>query len=330
MRVCDLNGNCTNASAQASIAVPVPGAPQAAVIRPTDKSFVASTGTLDVIVAAEADQPLKEVSLTLDGTLVNTKSFTQADAVKRSQYSVSITPNGEGLHTLVARATDWTGRVQTTLFPVVFTLDTQVPLVTLDSSPLTVADTYGPGSDILRFNGTASDSVGLASVQISINAAPFTDVNFGNGIWSTAQKVTNPEGKLVSVIVRATDLAGRVSEYTQNIQVDLSTANPPDTSITAQPGNPTTDTSASFSFVGIAGERGIGGFACQLDTSDFVPCVSQQVYTNLSLGSHTFRVRAIDSQGYVDPSPASYTWTTITTTPPPTSYPIYLPLVVKP
>jgi len=57
--------------------------------------------------------------------------------------------------------------------------------------------------------------------------------------------------------------------------------NPPDTTITSQPANPTTSITASFSFTG----------------SD-----------DLSPPSQTFRVRAIDGEGVTDPTPAAYTW----------------------
>src|SRR5262249_55186650 len=163
------------------------------------------SGAISVVVAADADQPLKQVTVSLDGQVVNTAAFAQADAVKRNQRTINVTVSAEGAHTLVARATDWTGRVQTTLFPVTFFLDTQPPSVTIDDSPLTVGKTYGPGSDILRFNGTAHDNIGLAAVQISLNGKPFADATFDNNTWHTALPVANPEGQVLSVTARAID-----------------------------------------------------------------------------------------------------------------------------
>lgn len=324
---CDVNGNCTTVNTPLTLAPGALGAPQAIVASPAPESYVASGGAVSVLVVSEADQPLREVTLSLDGAVVDTASFAQADAVRRNQRTVSVAPAGDGPHTLVARATDWTGRVQATVFPVTFTLDTQDPLVTLDDSPLTVEDSYGPGSDVLRFSGAASDGVGLASVQISVNGAPFSDVAFGGGTWRTALPVADPEGTTLTVVVRAVDLAGRVSTVTRPVPVQITTASPPDTTITGGPPDPSTAATASFSFSGAPGERGIGGFACQLDGGPFVTCSSPQTYSGLGKGSHTFRVRAIDSQGFVDLTPASFTWTIGDAPPPDTRLYVYLPLV---
>src|SRR5262249_56520107 len=98
----------------------------------------------------------------------------------------------------------------------------------------------------------------------------------------------------------------------------------PDTTITANPTNPTTSTTASFSFTGNDGSgTGVASFQCQIDGGGFSTCTSPQTYTGLADGSHTFQVRAVDVVGNVDPTPASFTWvidtvapdTTITSTP---------------
>lgn len=324
---CDTNGNCTTVSTPVDTAPAATGAPRAVVASPADQSVVAASGAVSALVVAEADQPLREVTLSLDGQVVDTATFAQGDAVSRNQRTVSVAVSGEGAHTLVARATDWTGRVQTTLFPVAFTLDTQPPAVTIDDSPLTAGETYGPGSDVLRFSGTASDGVGIAAVQISVNGGPFVDVTFGGGTWRTALPVADPEGKVLSVTVRAVDLAGRVSEATRPITVDISTPNPPDTAIASGPPDPDTTGAASFSFTGTPGERAIGGYECQLDGGPYAPCASPTSYGPLSTGQHTFQVRAIDSQGYVDPSPASYRWTVADQPPAATGTTIYLPVI---
>lgn len=81
---------------------------------------------------------------------------------------------------------------------------------------------------------------------------------------------------------------------------------PPDTTITAQPSDGTTSTDASFSFT--SSEPG-SRFECALDGAAFAACSSPQPYTGLPAGQHSFGVRAIDSAGNVDPTPATATWT---------------------
>jgi large repetitive protein len=46
-----------------------------------------------------------------------------------------------------------------------------------------------------------------------------------------------------------------------------------------------------------------------MDAAAFAACVSPRSYSSLASGSHTFRVRAIDRAGNVDPTPAARTFT---------------------
>jgi hypothetical protein len=331
---CDDAGRCTSANtgAQASAdrsellasitsdvrAVPASQAalslPMAVVIAPTDGSYVGSaTGAISVTVAAESDQSLREVVITLDGNVAATISFAQADAITETQRTVSIAvPGGaQGLHIVSARAIDWAGTSQSQEFPVAFTLDTQPPAVTLDNDPLTISDTWQLGSDVLRFRGTASDSAGLAAVQIKVNDLPFTDAAFANGTWQTALPVVDPEGKTLSVTVRALDYAGQTSQVAASIGTQLSApeAPPPDTSITSGPANPSAVNTATVVFTGTSTTSEVVAFECSLDDAAFAPCASPYELSGLSNGSRTLRVRAVDANGSVDLSPASVTWT---------------------
>ena len=85
---------------------------------------------------------------------------------------------------------------------------------------------------------------------------------------------------------------------------------PPDTSITSKPLNLTNSTSANFSFTST--EDG-STFECQMDSGGYTSCTSPKSYTELTEGSHSFSVKAIDSAGNTDSTPASYTWTIDTT-----------------
>ncbi len=302
-------GSVSGAAASTSSAAA--GAPQAIIVAPTEGSFVAANGALNVTVAASTSSAagLKEVTISLDNTVVQTLNFAQSENATQILHTVNVTGVSEGQHTLSARATDWANATQSSDYPVTFTLDAQPPTVTIDPATLTLADTWAPGSDILRFNGTATDSVGLAAVQIREGNGSFVDVEFGSGVWQTALPVTDPEGRTLTIRVRAIDRAGRVSEISQTIGTDLSAADAPDTQLTATPPNPSNDLTASFAFTGAASTRTVAGFDCQLDGGEFLACFSPWEIRDLSKGEHTFRVRAIDGEGNVDLTPAAFTWT---------------------
>jgi hypothetical protein len=81
---------------------------------------------------------------------------------------------------------------------------------------------------------------------------------------------------------------------------------PPNTLITAahiRPGRHT----VTFSFKATGGV-GARRFECKLDSASFAACVAPKTYKGLTRGGHTFKVRAIDSRGKVDPTPAMRTF----------------------
>ncbi|RPH70939.1 cell envelope biogenesis protein OmpA, partial [bacterium] len=123
--------------------------------------------------------------------------------------------------------------------------------------------------------------------------------------------------------VRAVNSYGIVNpepqEYTWLIDVSA-----PETSINTGPSATTASTSATFTFS--SNEAGVI-FECSLDgvlftdpqTGEPIECLSPFGLANLSVGSHTFEVRAIDEAGNADPTPASHTWTILDSTPPDTA-----------
>jgi hypothetical protein len=80
----------------------------------------------------------------------------------------------------------------------------------------------------------------------------------------------------------------------------------PDTTITSAPPATTTQTDTSFSFVSSMNKS---TFQCQVDGGARVSCGSPALYKGLTVGSHTFNVRARSTSGTYDATPATYSWT---------------------
>ncbi len=87
--------------------------------------------------------------------------------------------------------------------------------------------------------------------------------------------------------------------------VQGSDTTPPSTVITGNPVAVTNSTSATFTFS--ANEPST--FECNLDSGGWAVCPSPQDYSGLSVAAHTFQVRAKDTAGNYDLTPASYSWT---------------------
>lgn len=114
--------------------------------------------------------------------------------------------------------------------------------------------------------------------------------------------------------VRASDPVGNQDESPAERSFEADTQ-PPDTTISSGPSGLVASSSASFSFE--ADEEG-ATFECSLDEAAFTACSSPKAYEELSDGPHTFRVRATDSVGNQDETPAERSFT-VDTTPPQTT-----------
>jgi hypothetical protein len=79
----------------------------------------------------------------------------------------------------------------------------------------------------------------------------------------------------------------------------------PNTTLRKKPARRTASRRATFSF--LASKAG-SSFQCRLDHKPFKRCRSPFTIKRLSPGRHTFQVRAVDSAGVIDPTPAVYGW----------------------
>ncbi len=76
------------------------------------------------------------------------------------------------------------------------------------------------------------------------------------------------------------------------------------TTIVLSPDITTTSRAAVFGFTG---SEGITSFECKLDAAAYAPCSSEQSYSGLNNGQHTFLVRGVDVVGNKG-APARHVW----------------------
>ena len=120
-------------------------------------------------------------------------------------------------------------------------------------------------------------------------------------------RATNMEGYLVFAWHYPDDLPALWLANRPGLQAQLDIENRgyPNTSIISGPAARTVRRRATFRFRST--EPG-SSFRCRLDGGRWRPCSSPKVYQGLPRGRHTFRVRARDWVGNVDPTPAQRRW----------------------
>ena len=104
--------------------------------------------------------------------------------------------------------------------------------------------------------------------------------------------------------VRAIDSAGNVDATPAAFAWRVDSV-PPETTITAGPGGTVNSRKATFTFT--SNETDATFFA-SLDGAAEVAVTSPATYLHLAVGPHTFSVRAVDSAGNSDPTPATRAW----------------------
>ncbi len=175
----------------------------------------------------------------------------------------------------------------------------------------TVPDTTAPETSITSSPAVLANSL-VASFTFTANeAATFTCQVDGEA----PAACTSPYTRSISAgahtfQVTATDTAGNV-DPTPAMHAWTIDVVPPVTSFTVAP--PAIDNSTNVSFEFTASETAT--FECALDGTTFAACTSPSPVTGLTDGAHTYRVRATDAAGNVEPSPVTHTWTIDSSTP---------------
>jgi hypothetical protein len=168
----------------------------------------------------------------------------------------------------------------------------------------------GPNGSV-SLSATASDDVGVNRVEFLANGNVITSKSIPplyNFVWSTASMASGSYAVQARALdgVRNAGLSGAVTITIDNTG--------PETTVTPQAAGSTDSQTFQFS-----ASEAATPFECALDGAAFAPCTSPASYTALAPGQHTFRVRAYDSFGNVDRTPATYTWTAVDTTKPDTT-----------
>ena len=173
----------------------------------------------------------------------------------------------------------------------------------------------------VTFTEAVSDFDDASDVDLSASTASgtlSTVISGGPTIYNVAVTGMTGSGDVIASIPASSAVDGvgnfnTLSTSGDNVVAWILDVTGPDTTIDSHPSNPSNNPSAFFGFSGADDHSAPGSltFECQLDTGGFSACTSPHNLAGLSLGVHTFQVRAIDEANNTDPTPASYTWEVI-------------------
>lgn len=267
---------------------------------------------------------------TLGGVLVTYSA--PINGASASVSSNTATTNASGLASVTAIANNEVGTytvaasVSGVLTPILFDLTNQQPNVTsilrAGSSPTNAAsidfivifNTNVTGVNVADFSPVTSGVSGAVVGAVSGSGITYTvSVSTGNGDGTLRLDLVDDD-TIIDALSQPIGGPGTDNGNYSSGEVYTIDKTPPDTTLTGVPSNPTNLDYAAFTFTSPDGNA---SFECALDGAAFSPCTSPASYLSLAEGPHGFQVRALDSLGNTDPTPASYDWTIDLTSPDP-------------
>ncbi|MCD6171675.1 MAG: Ig-like domain repeat protein, partial [Thermoplasmata archaeon] len=226
------------------------------------------------------------------------------------KYTNPFTVSNDGDHTIQYYSTDNAGNIETT-HSFELKIDTTPPSTTHSLSPSSPDGNNGwyVSNVVITLNAVDSDS-GVNSTYYSIDGGAYIK-------YTNPFTVSNDGDHTIQYY--STDNAGNI-ETTHSFELKIDKT-PPSTVITVHPPSVINYNNVTFGWNGsdnlspnqnLTFSYKLGGY----DTSwSGWSAIKTKVYPNLQDGNYTFMVRAKDSAGNIDPTPANYSFS-IDTSPP--------------
>jgi hypothetical protein len=201
-RATDRAGNTNGTTVSVTVDI---WAPRISVNVPADGAFVISE-RLQASGTVTDSSPLGAVELSTDGTAWHA-------AIGTSTWSgeLALRP---GANTLYVRASDAAGNSNITTTKVF--LDTRDPAISVLRPGQSQHITAGPSGKVVTFMGSASDDMGLESVELSADGETWVTAN-GTTSWSCGLALSRGAHQ---VFFRVTDIAGRQSTAEIDVVLD--------------------------------------------------------------------------------------------------------------
>lgn len=215
-------------------------------------------------------------------------------------------PLSEASHTFQVRASNANGTGAPASYT--WTVDHTDPAASITSHPVDPS----PGGTA-SFKYASNEGGSKFECRLIPTEASFTACNAQPKVFS---KLADGEYEFE---VRAIDAAGNVQAaptvFPWTVDNSLADMTPPETSIGTRPSDPSGSSTAAFTYSSTEPDS---SFECRMDEGAFTSCTSSGIaYTDLDNGQHTFQVRATDTSGNTDPTPAGYTFNVVFAGPPP-------------
>ena len=234
--VCDIYGNCSNEATFVDTSGVPTGQTAPIIVSPASDQVVDGSGlrrsvgrngqatvSMDIHIIAEHPTAMKTLEVYYNGVnLVKTINFSQASNTTYYNQVVSIDLPGENNYDLSIVKTNWDNSSENSP-PMNFTLDTELPTGTINTDDLTEEDALVVGSGMMRFHGIVTETMEMATVQLSVDGGPFEDVTLNNdGTWHGAVYVGEDVfEQALNVTVRFIDKADAVGTVSETIYVDI-------------------------------------------------------------------------------------------------------------
>ena len=268
---------------------------------PASHAWVVDTTAPDTTITAAPASPTSSTSATFAFTAGEGGATFQCRLDGGAWVACSSPTAYSGLaenpHLFEVRALDGIGNADPTPAAHAWTVDTTAPQTTITAAPADPTNATSASFSFAASEGGSTFECRLDGGAWGPCASPEAFGGLGEGPHTFEVRATDPAGN--------TDATPAAAGWV----VDTSA---PETAIVSAPADPTSATSASFSFTST--ETG-STFECRLDGAAWAACTAPRAFTGLAEGAHTFDVRATDPAGNTDPAPATFGWTVDLTAP---------------